>query len=136
MPKKKTNVSRKKARKFQIFKIKSGTLSFQSILYFKEEFTSKMQRIQARFFPIPLLSFSHQSPKINKNILENVQDLTAPSFKWQIFGTRTKLSFGLIPMANQTYPQDGLICGVKLCSDDRSQRISRLKIFPDFSKKF
>ena len=34
MPKKKTNVSRKKVREFQILKINSGTLSFPSILYF------------------------------------------------------------------------------------------------------
>ena len=51
--------------------------------------------------------------------------LTAPIFKAQIFGTRKKLSFGLTPMANQTYPQDGLMCGVKLCSGDHSQRITR-----------
>ena len=39
-------------------------------------------------------------------------------------------------MANQTYPQDGLMHGVKLGSGDDSQRISGFKIFPDFSKKF
>ena len=65
-----------------------------------------------------------------------LNSLTAPIFKWQIFGTRTKLSFGSTPMANQTYPQDGLMCGVKLCSDHHSQRISGFKIFPDFSKNF
>ena len=62
--------------------------------------------------------------------------LTALIFISQIFGTQTKLSFGSTLMANQTYTQDGLMRGVKLRSDDHSQRISRFKIFPDFSNNF
>ena len=69
-------------------------------------------------------------------MLFSFESLTAPIFKWQIFGTQTKLSFESTPIANQTYPQDGLMCGVKLCSGDQSQRISRFKIFLDFSKNF
>ena len=62
----------------------------------------------------------------------NVTCLTLTVQNFKIFGTRTKLSFRSTPMANQTYPQDGLMYGVKLCSDHHSQRISRFKIFPDF----
>ena len=48
MPKKKTNVSRKKAREFQILKINSGTLSFPSILYFSK----KLFKYSCLFLPL------------------------------------------------------------------------------------
>ena len=87
------------------------------------------------------LKFALQSLCLNENMrkfifCDNFNSLTALISKWQIFSTRTKLSFGLTPMANQTYPQDGLMCGVKLWSGDHSQRIGGFKIFPDFWKKF
>ena len=62
--------------------------------------------------------------------------LTGPISKWQTLGTRTKLSFGSTPMANQTYPQDGLMCGLKLFLGDHSQRNRRFKFFPIFWEIF
>ena len=58
--------------------------------------------------------------------------LTDCSFKRQIFGTRVKLSFQLTPMANQSYPYDSLMCGVKLGRDDHSLRFGRLLILAKF----
>ena len=53
---------------------------------------------------------------------DKLQSLTDCSFKRQIFGTRVKLSFQLTPMANQSYPCDSLMCGVKLSWDHHSLR--------------
>ena len=59
-----------------------------------------------------------------------------PISKWQTLGTRTKLSFRSSSMANQTYPQDGLMCGLKLFLGDHTQRNRRLKFFPNFWEIF
>ena len=60
--------------------------------------------------------------------------LTAPIFKWQIFSTRTKLSFESTPMANQTYPQDGLMCGVNFAQVTTARELVDLKFFLIFQK--